>query len=60
LTVKPVRTRISLTLTPVYLDALNRLVEKGLYLEPQDAVRAALRLLFQHHGIEPFTAPEPP
>jgi len=46
--------RISLTLTPIYVKALNQLVEKGLYLEPQVAIRAALRLLFQQHRIEPF------
>ena len=46
--------RISLTLTRVYVEALDYLVDEGLYMEHQDAVRTALRLLFRHHGIEPF------
>ncbi len=49
------RIRVTLTLTKVYVDALDRLVEKGIYLEHQAAIRAALRPLFQFHGIEPFT-----
>ena len=52
---KAARTRISLTLTKVYVEALDQLVEEGIYLEYQGAIRAALRLLFQFHGIEPFT-----
>ena len=51
---KTVKRRISLTLTKPYVDALDRLVEEGIYLEPQVAIRAAMRLLFQFHGIEPF------
>ncbi len=52
---KGARTRISLTLTKVYVEALDRLVDGGIYLEHQAAIRAALRRLFQFHGIEPFT-----
>ncbi len=44
-----------MTLTRVYREALNELVKKGLYLDYQVAIRAALRLLFQFHGIEAFT-----
>ncbi len=51
---KTVKRRISLTLTKPYVDALDRLVEEGIYLEHQVAIRAAMRLLFQFHGIEPF------
>jgi len=43
--------RVGLTLTRPYLDALDRLVEVGIYLERQDAIRAALRLLLKEHGI---------
>jgi len=46
--------RLSLTLTKVYVDALDRLVDEGLYMEHQVAIRDALRRLFQHHKIEPF------
>ena len=49
-----VKRRLSLTLTNIYVEALDRLVENGLYLEHQVAIRAALRLLFRFHKIEPF------
>jgi len=48
------RTRITVTLTRVYLEALDRLVDEGIYLEYQVAIRDALRRLFRHHGMEPF------
>ena len=51
---KATRTRISLTLTKVYVETLDQLVDEGFYLERQVAIRAALRLLFKFHGIEPF------
>jgi len=46
--------RFSVTLTTAYSEALDQLVEKGLYLDQQDAIRGSLRRLFRHHGIEPF------
>jgi len=46
--------RISVTLTSVFVDALDQLVEEGIYLEQQAAIRDALRRLFQFHRIEPF------
>lgn len=52
--------RLSLTLTQAYVDALDSLVEEGLYLERQVAIREGLRLLFKHHGMELFPDPEPP
>ena len=52
---KDTKTRLSLTLTQVYMDALERLVEKGIYLGYQVAIRDAMRCLFQYHGIEPFS-----
>ena len=48
--------RIGLLLTNAYIDALDELVEKGIYLEHQVAIREALRHLFQFHGIEPFSS----
>ncbi len=50
----PVKRRFSLTLTKIYIEALDQLVERGLYLEPQVAIRGALRRLFRYHKIEPF------
>jgi len=46
--------RYSLTITNVYVEALDQLVEKGIYLEHQVAIRDALRRLFRYHKIEPF------
>lgn len=51
---KNVKRRLSLTLTPVYVKALDQLVDEGIYMEHQVAIRAALRLLFRVHRIEPF------
>ena len=47
--------RLSVTLTRPYINALDFLVKKGLYLDHQDVIRNSLRRLFQFHGIKPFT-----
>ncbi len=52
---KAARIRTSLTLTTVYVEALDKLVDDGLYIDHQDAIRDALRRLFRHHEIEQFT-----
>lgn len=41
-----------MTLRGVYTEYLDALVEQGVYHESQDAIRAGLRLLFEHHGIK--------
>ena len=46
--------RYSLTITNIYVEALEQLVERGIYLEHQVAIRDALRRLFRYHKIEPF------
>ena len=46
--------RYSVTLTEIYIARMDRLVEEGVYLDHQDAIRVALRSLFQHHGMEPL------
>ncbi len=51
---KKVKRRYSVTLPPVYVKALDQMVEKGIYLEHSGAIRDALRHLFQYHRIEPF------
>ena len=43
--------RVGITLTKPYVDRLDRLVKKGLYLDHQDVIREALRQLFTDHGI---------
>jgi len=51
------RRRFSVTLTPPYVERLNRLVEAGLFLDHQEVIRIALRRLFQNQGI-PLTLEE--
>ncbi|GAI86774.1 unnamed protein product, partial [marine sediment metagenome] len=46
--------RFSVTLTESYINRLDILVEKGLYLNHQDAIRDALRRLFRYHKMEPL------
>ncbi len=56
---KKVKQRFSLTLTEVFVEGLDQLVGRGLYLNPQGVIRAGLSLLFQFHGIESFTDKRP-
>ena len=46
------KTRISVTMTQPYVDALDRLVEEGVYLRRGEAILEALRILFRQLGIE--------
>ncbi|GAI44460.1 unnamed protein product [marine sediment metagenome] len=48
------KTRISVTITKPYLDALDRLVADGIYLSRGEAILEALRDLLKGYGIEPF------
>ena len=48
------KTRISVTVTPAFVEGLNKLVEKGLYLNRGEIILEALRILFRGYGIEPF------
>jgi len=50
----PDKKRYSVTLTKAYVDALDSLVGKGIYLDHQASIRDAMRILFRLHGIEPF------
>lgn len=56
---KPVKIRISLTLTLPFMDRLDILVKTGLFMEHQDAIREFIRDGFKKYGMEPFTVPEP-
>ena len=56
MTEKVVKIRVSVTLTKPYLDALDRLMEDGIYLSRGEIVMEALRYLFRSYGIEPFSA----
>lgn len=55
---KPKRIRVSLTLPQYYVNALNTLIELGIFMEPQDCIRSGLRLIFEKYGLEPFKKPE--
>ena len=50
-----VKTRISVTMTKAYIEALNHLVEEGIYLSRGEIILEALRNLLRRHGIDPFT-----
>lgn len=52
------KTRVSVTMTKPYLDALDRLVEEGIYLGRGDAILDALRYFLKNQGIEPFCLEE--
>ena len=54
---KPHRTRFSVTLTPPYIERLDRLVKSGLFLDNQEIIRIAMRRLFKDQGI-PMTIEE--
>ena len=49
------RTRVRITLPKQYLQALNQLVEKGIYINREETIMDALRQFFQYYRIEPFT-----
>ncbi len=43
--------RVSIRLTNRYVDCLNQLIEKEIYNNTGEAIRAAIRISFEHHGI---------
>ena len=47
--------RLSVTMTQPYVEALDSLVEKGLYLGRGEAILEALRNFFKTKGIESFS-----
>jgi Arc/MetJ-type ribon-helix-helix transcriptional regulator len=48
------KTRISVTLIRPYLDALDHLIEEGIYLSKVEIILEALRRLLKQQGIEHF------
>jgi len=44
--------RLSITITEQYKNTLDELVEMGIYLSREEAMRAGLRLLFKYHNLE--------
>lgn len=47
--------QLSFTIPITYLDALDSLVEQGIYLNRDEAIRDAIRIFFRKEGIEPFS-----
>jgi Arc/MetJ-type ribon-helix-helix transcriptional regulator len=54
------KTLVSVTLTRPYLDALDRLIEEGVYLSRGEAVLEGLRIILRRHGLDPFRPHEWP
>ena len=48
--------KISISLIGVYVEALDRLVEAGVYESRGEAIQDALRTLFRGFEIPPFSA----
>lgn len=42
---------VTIRMSPLYLKALNLLVEKGIYSSRGDAIREGLRLVFKRHNL---------
>ena len=49
---KPTKVRVSVTLTRPYLEAVDRLVEEGIYRGRGEVVMEALRDLLRKQGID--------
>lgn len=54
MTAEIVKKRFSVTLGAPYIKNLTRLVERGIFSSEQEAIRDALRILFEKYGLEPF------
>lgn len=46
------RERITIRLTKRYLDLLNMLIERGVYNRRNEAIRDALRIMYEYHGLK--------
>lgn len=47
--------KFSFTIPVPMLEALDSLVEDGIYLNRDEAIREALRILFREKGMKPFS-----
>lgn len=57
---KTAKTRVSVTLTKPYIDALDRLVTEGIYLRRGEVVLEGLRLILRRYRLDPFRLYERP
>ena len=48
------RTRVSVTMTQAYVDALDHLVEEGIYLTKGEFILESVRNNLKIYGIKPF------
>jgi len=56
---KKSKIRVSVTMTKPYVDALDGLVEQGMYLGRGEAILEAIRIFLRDRGIEPFDEKRP-
>lgn len=56
---KVVKKQITVTLIKLYVDALDQLVEAGVYASRREVIQDALRTLFRRFEMPPFAAKEP-
>ncbi len=50
----PDKTRVSVTMTPPYIAALDSLVDAGFYLNRGEAILEALRIFLESKEVKPF------
>ena len=53
----PEKLRVSVTMPILYAEALDDLVDEGLYLARGDAILEAIRLFLKGYGRKPFYTP---
>jgi len=53
------KTRVSVTMSQLYVETLDRLVDEGVYLSRGEVILDSLRLFFKQLGIESFSKKEP-
>ena len=49
--------RYSVTLTDPFQKGLEELIEIGLFIDAQHALREGLRCIFERYGVKPFSYP---
>lgn len=49
---------LTIRLSKLYLDAMDRMIERGLYGSKSEIIREALRLFFEKYGEKIWEAPE--
>lgn len=47
----------SVTLTEPLQKGLEELINRGLFMDPQNVIRESLRATFERYGVDPFSYP---